>query len=105
MAISSWKELYLLISQLIDRLNGCFGFTLLVFITFVFVRAVVVSFYMLLDFHHVSWSLFTAIIGMAFIGLDLTYLLSLAVIVHQIRQEVFILIFFYVLIELTVCIT
>ena len=82
--MADWKYNYALISRLVDRLNECFGFVLLVTISSLFIRIINNTFLSLLDYGMKGVS----ISALLFVVKDLVYLVLLTVTSDHMRKAV-----------------
>lgn len=86
--LSDWKHCYASISQLVDRLSGCFGFHLLLLISSILIRMTANTFYSLLEVRDSGWELGNSITSLALVVKDQVYLVTFTLTAHKITQEV-----------------
>lgn len=84
--LDRWRRQYLLICQLVDKLNESFGILLVILTSTGFVRMVSSSFHLVIQLTTLDWN--ERAYRLYFGALEIGYVFFIAQVAHRIRQEV-----------------
>lgn len=84
--LNKWKLRYVLLTQLIDRINQCFGFVLLQSITYFYISIVNSAFYVFISLTYGNYISTGSYLYN--IVKHMLYLLAIALVPHKIKSEV-----------------